>query len=204
MYLEHKHVTGDGSAAGHAVPPGSRHAARCSSRARLELARLQPPARGYPTGGEGPAAGGREPRSSAALAVRRERRAGTLILWLSGTLDRATSALLDRELAAPAVRPMRLIVDLTGLAFIDSSGLDTLVRIQHWASVSGERLSFRRGPHVAQRPLGLTRNVQLRSRSASHRADVGDENSYFALAMACADVAHPRPGDRPGHPNQVP
>jgi anti-anti-sigma regulatory factor len=198
MYLEHKHVTGDGSEAGSAVPPGSRNAARCSSRARLELARLQPPARGYPTGGEGAAAGGREPRALAALAVRRERRAGTLILWLSGTLSRTTSRLLDREITIPGVRPMRLVVDLTGLAFIDSAGRDTLVRIRNRASLSGERLCFRHGPHVSQQPLELTRNRQLWPRPMSRRADVSDEDSYFALAMACADVDHSRPGDRPG------
>ena len=26
---------------------------------------------------------------------------------------------------------------------------------------------------------------------------MSDENFYFALAMACVDVDHPRPGDRP-------
>jgi anti-anti-sigma factor len=207
VYLDNKYVTGDGSAVSQAAPQGTRYATLRSSRPLRDLADLQP-GRGSLTAREGTPADGHAPSVAGELVVRPERRAGTLILWLSGTLDRTTSALLDRDLAAPAVRPMRLIVDLTGLAFIDSSGLDTLVRIQHWASVSGERLSFRDGPHVAQRPLDLSRNVQLRSRSASRRADVSDENSYFAFAMACADVDHPRPGDRPGgtltrFPNQA-
>jgi anti-anti-sigma factor len=129
--------------------------------------------------------------------VRWERRPDAVILWLSGALDRATATLLDHELEPPAIRPMRLVVDLAGLEFIDSTGLDTLVRIQRRACERGDRLSFRHGAHVAQRPLELTRIVQLRSRWATRHAGVGHEDSYFALALACADVDHPRPGDRP-------
>jgi anti-anti-sigma factor len=129
--------------------------------------------------------------------VRIEHRADAVILWLSGTLDRATSALLDRELDAQAGRPMPVVVDLTGLEFVDSSGLDTLVRIHQRAGHSGEKLCFRQGRQGAQRPLELIRNVGRRSRLASRRARVTIEDSYSALAMACADVDHPRPGDRP-------
>jgi ABC-type transporter Mla MlaB component len=120
-----------------------------------------------------------------------------LTLWLSGTLDRATSALLDRELNERAIATMRLFVDVTGLEFIDPRGMESLVRIHRRANERGDRLSFRHGPHVAQRPLGLIRAVQLRSEWATRPAGVRDEDSYFALAMACADVDHPRPGDRP-------
>ena len=121
-------------------------------------------------GSERPVAREPERPPAGALAVRRERRADVLVLWLSGALDRATSALLDREFDAQAGHATRLVVDLTGLEFIDSSGLDTLVRTHRRACESDLRLSFRRGPHVARRPLALTRDVQLRSRPASRRA----------------------------------
>lgn len=92
---------------------------------------------------------------------------------------------------------MDLVVDLTGLEFIDSDGLDALVGV-HWrASKRGDRLSFRLGPNVAQRPVKLTRAVRRRSRWAARTAGVSDEDSYFALAMACVNVDHPRSGDRP-------
>src|SRR5450755_1150881 len=149
--------------------------------------------------GHGRAVDRATPRGSrpAEFVVRWERRPDALIVWLSGALDRATSTLLDRELDTQAIRPMRLVVDLTGVEFIDESDLDTLVRIHQRACQSGDRLSFRRGGHVAQRPLELTRTVQLRSRWATRHAGVSHEDSYFALAIACADVDHPRPGDRP-------
>jgi anti-anti-sigma factor len=139
-----------------------------------------------------------QPLAAGQLAVRWERRRVTLIMWLSGTLDRATVTLLDREVDARAIGTMRLVVDLTGLEFIDSAGLDALARI-HWrASKRGDRLSFRHGPHVAPRPVALTRIVQTRSPSPTRRLGASDEASYFALAVACAYVDHPRPGDRPG------
>jgi len=140
------------------------------------------------------------PRGSrpAELMVRREWRPDALVLWLSGSLDRATSSLLNRELAAQPTRPLRVVVDLTGLRFIDSGGLDTLVRIHQRASESGHRLSFRRGAHVAQRPLELTRTVALRSRWATRHVGVSHADPHFTLASARVDVDHPRPGDRPG------
>jgi anti-anti-sigma factor len=140
----------------------------------------------------------RQPAAAAELAARWERRRGTLIMWLSGALDRATATLLDRELDARATGTVRLIVDLTGLEFIDSPGLDALVRI-HWrAAKRGDTLSFRHGPRVAQRPIELTQTVRRRSRYATRPADADDQDFYIALAIACADVDHPRPGDRPG------
>lgn len=139
-----------------------------------------------------------QPVAGGQLAVRWERRQVTLIMWLSGALDRATATLLDRELDAQAIGAMRLVVDLTGLEFIDSAGMDALLRI-HWrASKGGDRLSFRRGPHVAQLPVELTRTVRLHSRRVTRTAGTSDADPYLALAMACADVDHPRPGDRPG------
>lgn len=194
MQLDETHITQDGDAVVRAVPPESRYVASPSSRAPLSLARLQKPSSWYSWGADGSAADAGRSRPAGEFVVRRERQADTWILWLGGTLDRATSALLNREIDMPAGRPTRLIIDLTGLEFIDSRGLTTLVHIQTRASASGERLSFRHGPHVAQQPVGLTRKVQPQPL----RADVSDEDSYFALAMACADVDRPRPGDRPG------
>jgi anti-anti-sigma factor len=131
------------------------------------------------------------------FAVRWERQGGVLIMWLSGALDQSTVTLLDRELDAQAIGLMRLIVDLTGLQYINSHGSDALVGI-HWrVSKHGHRLSYRHGARVAQRPFELTRAVRLRSRWAARTAGVSDEDFYFALAMACVDVDHPRSDDRP-------
>jgi anti-anti-sigma factor len=131
------------------------------------------------------------------LVVRWERRQTASIVWLTGALDRTTAPVLEGELGARSIDTIRLVVDLTGLELIDSSGLDALVRIHRRAPERGERLTFRHAQHVAQRPRGLIRAVQLRSEWAPRPERLSDEESYFALAMACADVDHARPGDRP-------
>jgi anti-anti-sigma factor len=131
------------------------------------------------------------------LVVRWERRQTASIVWLTGALDRTTAPVLEGELGARSIDTIRLVVDLTGLELIDSSGLDALVRIHRRAPERGERLSFRHGQHVALRPRGLIRAVQLRSEWAPRPERLSDDDSYFALAMACVDVDHARPGDRP-------
>ncbi len=198
MHVRHRGVPIDGSRAGHTAPQSGQGTVLRSSPGSLRLACAQPDGEHLRSGGD-PVAEARELVVAGEFAVRWERRRATLIVWLSGSLDRATATLLDRELDARPTGTMRLIVDLTGLEFIDSPGLDALVRV-HWrASRRGDQLSFRHGPHVAQRPLQLTRTIRQGSRCATPPATGSDQNSYVALALACADVDHPAPpGDRPG------
>jgi anti-anti-sigma regulatory factor len=183
----------DDSAVPHTAPDRAIDTVSGSARASLELARPRPDS-GDLTNQDDTVTETRQPLVEGQLTVRWERRHATWIMWLSGTLDRATATLVDREIDARAIGLLHLIVDLTGLEFIDSPGRDALMRI-HWRStMRGERLSFRHGLHVARRPVELTGTVRLRSRWAT---GVSDADPYFALAMACADVDHPSSGDRP-------
>jgi anti-sigma B factor antagonist len=96
------------------------------------------------------------------FVVGSKRRAEVLILSLSGDLDLAASALFERELdAAEADRPRRLVVDLTELNFIDSSGLHTLVQAHRRASDNGHELSLRQGPRAVRRLFELTKTAEL-------------------------------------------
>ena len=197
MQLTHSGVQADGSASGFAVAPADCETARRLTPMPLALVRLQP-GRRYLSSGEAAVADGRQPVAASQLVVRFEHRRTALVIWLTGVLDRATATALDRELQARVIGTTHLIVDLTGLESIDSLGLDTLVRIGRRVTERRGRLSFRHGQHVAQRPRGLIRAVQPRSERASRSARLGDEDSYFALAMACADVDRGPPADRPG------
>jgi anti-anti-sigma factor len=194
LHLKHKRAQVDRSASGDATPPRDRDPTSRSSQVPLALVR-QHDDHEHPTSAVTDAH-----RSVAVreLVVRWERRRGALTVWLSGVLDRITERALDRELAARATGRLRLVIDLTELEFIDYYGLETLVRIHRRATDQGDRLCFRHGQHVAQRPLGLVRAVQLRRQGAPGPERGSDEDSYFALAMACADVDHPPSGDRRG------
>jgi anti-anti-sigma factor len=195
VHLTHKGIREGGSTIGRAAPASKREAARRSRRAALELAR--PPGRADLMHGDDDVGARRQLLAAGQLVVRWERGRAAPIIWLSGALDRATVTLLDRELDARAIGTKRLIVDLTGLEFIDIAGLDRLIRIQQRASERGARLSFRRGPHVAQAPLQLTGTLLLRSRSATRHAGVSHQESTLARARARADVDHEPHDDRP-------
>ena len=143
---------------------------------------------------DGEHVGASEPERPAvgALTVRTERRADVLVLWLSGALDKATSAVLDREFDAQVGHATHVVVDLTGLEFIDSSGLATLVRAHRRAAEHDQRTSFRQGPHAGRLPLQLTHDAHLRFQPAARRANVSTNEYFFAHATQCADVDHQR------------
>jgi anti-anti-sigma factor len=193
MHTKHQGLPTDSSAAGHATPRRARDTSSHPSRPPVE----SPHARARSTSEDDAAVAARQTIVPGQLAVRWERQDDTWIMWLSGTLDQATVTLLDRELDARAIGMMRLVIDVTGLEFIDSPGLDALVGIRWRVSRRADRLSFRHGLRVDQRPVELTRGVRLRSRRAARAAGVSDENFYFALAMACVNVDHSWSGDRP-------
>ena len=173
MHLTHKGLRVDGSAVGRVAPPRKRDAARRSKRAALELARL-PDDRTTLTSGGRAFDARRRPVAAGQLVVRWERRPGALIIWLSGTLDRATTTLLDHELDhkldVRAGGAKRLIVDLTGLEFIDTPGLDGLMRTQQrararCAAILPPRAACRPGPAQADRHGAPALSVGHASRS---------------------------------------
>lgn len=85
-----------------------------------------------------------------------------VVLELAGELDLESAPELDRRLrqlaAANSGRPNsgRLLIDLSGLEFMDSSGLAVMVRAQRDASENGHRLALRPGPTQVQRLFELT------------------------------------------------
>jgi anti-anti-sigma regulatory factor len=194
MHLEGKQSGGTNGVVGIGIWPSTRSGTNGSARDRLGHGDREESERGHLTDGalqDRPAQ-----RPVGEFVVRRERHAGTLILWLSGVLDRATAALLEREIGVLPDPPLRVVIDLTGLASIDASGVDTIMRIQQRLDGSATGPFFRLGPHVARQPLELARTVQLRAPSVAGHKGLNDEDSYLALAMACADVDHLRVRDR--------
>jgi anti-anti-sigma factor len=95
-----------------------------------------------------PAQLGERRSSRGELTVRRERRGDAVVLWLAGTLDQATSALLERELDALATHSQRLLLDVTGLESVDTYGLDTLSWARRQARASEAQFSIERTPGV--------------------------------------------------------
>jgi anti-sigma B factor antagonist len=93
------------------------------------------------------------------LVIEKTQEADGVVLALSGELDLASAPVLERELRdAEATSPPRLVIDLAGLAFMDSTGLQALLRARERANTDGQhQLLLRRAPHQVQRVFELTK-----------------------------------------------
>jgi anti-anti-sigma factor len=82
-------------------------------------------------------------------------------LKLSGELDLASTPTLERELAAiePSAGRRRVLIDLSGVGFMDSTGLQALLRARERANEHGAELVLRRGSHQVQRVFELTKTI---------------------------------------------
>jgi anti-sigma B factor antagonist len=83
-----------------------------------------------------------------------------VVLSLQGELDLTSAPTFERELrAAESANPRRLIIDLSRLEFMDSTGLRALLLARGRAQSDGYSLALRRGPRQVQRVLELTQTV---------------------------------------------
>ena len=81
------------------------------------------------------------------LLIRLEDEAGKQVVALYGELDLATAAAFVSTLrSVEATRPSEIIIDLSGLDFVDSTGLAVLIDVAERSRNDGDRLGFLRGP----------------------------------------------------------
>lgn len=83
-----------------------------------------------------------------------------LVLSLRGEFDLTSAPVFERALgAAQSVNPRRLVIDLSGLDFMDSTGLRALLAAREQAQENGRVLALRRGPRQVQQMLELTGSI---------------------------------------------
>lgn len=83
-------------------------------------------------------------------------RDGFVSVAVAGELDLATSGRLESELrGVEASRPSVLIIDLSQLSFIDSTGLRLIIGAHTRAREEGRRLAIVRGPDAVQKVFHL-------------------------------------------------
>jgi anti-anti-sigma factor len=82
---------------------------------------------------------------------------GTHVIRLAGELDLATAPEVEHELQSVEATDARSIVlDLSGLTFMDSSGLNLILRAEVRSRADSNRLRLRRGPANVQRVFAIT------------------------------------------------
>jgi anti-sigma B factor antagonist len=79
------------------------------------------------------------------------------VLTLEGELDLETAPEFDRQLdRIHTTEVTRVLIDLSGVTFMDSTGLSSIVRASRFAESNGHSLVLRRGPRQVQRLFELT------------------------------------------------
>ena len=83
---------------------------------------------------------------------------GLVQVLLRGELDLSTVEKVEAELGAVAAREEKLVVlDLSGLSFLDSTGLRLMVTADQRAQKDGRRLVIVKGPEPVQRVFSITK-----------------------------------------------
>jgi anti-sigma B factor antagonist len=83
---------------------------------------------------------------------------GLVRLLLRGELDLSTASKAEEELRrAESSEPALLVLDLSGLTFLDSTGLRLIVTADRRARDEGRRLAVVKGPETVQRVFSITR-----------------------------------------------
>jgi anti-sigma B factor antagonist len=91
------------------------------------------------------------------LTMRSEREGVVHTIRVQGELDLATVGDLDRELVrVESTDALSIVLDLSGLQFMDSTGVRLLISAHARSRADSNRLTLLRGPKAVQRVLELT------------------------------------------------
>ena len=97
------------------------------------------------------------PLEPGALSIDSRRDGDTHTISLRGELDHATVDDVQRELLrVESSDARRIVLDLSGLSFMDSSGVHLVVDAHARCGADAHRLRIVRGPHHVQRVFVLT------------------------------------------------
>ena len=91
------------------------------------------------------------------LEVESEERDGLVHVSLRGELDLSTVGKVDDELERCERAAGTVLLDLSKLTFLDSTGLRCVVRADERAREDGRRLVVVKGPEAVQRVFEITR-----------------------------------------------
>lgn len=106
------------------------------------------------------------------MNVRLEERPTEVIAWLTGELDHHAAEFVRRELdtALDMRRGCRLVLDMSGLSFMDSSGIGVILGRYKKVKAAGGRLAVRGVNEKMDRILRLAGLYQVVEREGGRKA----------------------------------
>jgi anti-anti-sigma factor len=91
-----------------------------------------------------------------ALHIRSERDGDSYTIALRGEFDLANASAVEDQLkSAEATDARSIVLDLSGLTFMDSTGIRLILEAQARSQADNERLVLRRAPASVQRVFGI-------------------------------------------------
>jgi anti-sigma B factor antagonist len=97
-----------------------------------------------------------QPAHPGDLAMRSARELDAHTITLSGELDLATAADVERELLrVEATDAAMILIDLAGVTFLDGTGVRLLILADARSRANGDRLKLRRASEQVQRVLRI-------------------------------------------------
>jgi anti-anti-sigma factor len=90
------------------------------------------------------------------LEIAAEQYGDTIFIRLSGEFDVAGEEYFDRTVAEAELRARGLVIDLSDVQFIDSSGLRALLRVWQRVCEDGNQLAVVPGSEQVRRTMQLT------------------------------------------------
>jgi anti-sigma B factor antagonist len=95
--------------------------------------------------------------SSTQLEIASHEQGTTMVIELAGELDLASATAVRQAMASAVTRrPERILLDLSQLAFIDSSGLHATIELAQRSAAQNVRLVIIPGPRAIQRVFEIT------------------------------------------------
>ena len=97
------------------------------------------------------------PEAMNRLQISIEHQSDVVVVRLTGEVDVATAPELDQRLQEIATGGhTNVVIDLSGVEFMDSTGLHSIVRAQYFADANRRQLTLRHGSPQVQRLFEIT------------------------------------------------
>jgi anti-sigma B factor antagonist len=99
----------------------------------------------------------RDTEPTGSLRIQRDCDEHGVVLVLGGELDLGSAPELEQQLSEiQTEKPDRILVDLSAVSFMDSTGLAVMLRAQQTAQANGHQLCLRPGSRQVQRLFEIT------------------------------------------------
>ena len=124
------------------------------------------------------------------LTISAEHRRDAYVIGLEGELDRSGCADLEFALsAAERTRASRIVLDLGGLTYIDSSGLEALLEARRRSAKNGNRLELNGGMGHPADMLRLTAfDIALRFTEPAWETPAGSRGGWNSPSLGPRSV----------------